>query len=198
MTLKAVVTGNQVTTGRVRASYAKVFTPEVGPDGGEARFSCAFIIPKSDTATIQAIKDAMKAVGENEWGDKFRAMCTARMLRLPLRDGDVEKPDDPNYKGCFFINARAKQKPQVVDRLLNPITGPEGFRSGDYCRVNINAFTYDNKGKGIGFGLNNIQKLDNGEPLGGGPTAAEVFEVVPEEGGQVEAVGGVDDDFLFG
>jgi hypothetical protein len=94
-----------------------------------------------------------------------------------LRDGDAEK-EDAAYEGCYFINANSVQKPGVVDQDLNPILDQNEFYSGCYGRASITFYPYNAQGsKGIACGLNNVQKLEDGEKLGGGTTAAADFAV---------------------
>ncbi len=106
-------------------------------------------------------------------------------LKLPLRDGDVER-DDEAYKGCFFLNANTTTPPQVVDENLQPILSAAEVYSGCYGRVSLNFYAFNTNGnRGIAVGLGNVQKLRDGEPLGGGRTSA-VDDFAPAGG----------DDFL--
>ena len=100
-----------------------------------------------------------------------------KMVKGGLRDGDAEK-DDPAYANSYFINANSTQKPGVVDAELNPIMDMTEFYSGCYGRASISFFAYNSNGsKGIGCGLNNVQKLEDGEKLGGATSAAADFAV---------------------
>ena len=100
-------------------------------------------------------------------------------MRTPLRDGDIEKEDDPTFEGCYFFNASCKSKPGV--RVLDGGTNYEAmdsddFYSGCYGAVTINFFPYENSGnKGVAAGLNNLIKTRDGERLSGGRTADEDF-----------------------
>lgn len=187
-TLQPTVQGTMVTTGRCRASYAYVFQPQQSRDNPSAKpkYRCAFIFPKTDTATKKALTDAIMAAGKAKWGDKFPEMVKSGALKQPLRDGNTKLRDDgtvdPAYKDAFFFNASSENKPQVIDRRRNAVTGNEGFRSGDYCRVNVNAFAYTTVNKGVSLGLNNIQVVERGEALAGGPDALEVFDALPDPG----------------
>lgn len=165
----------KVVTGKVRFSYAHVFTPQASEEGKQPKYSVSLIIPKSDTDTINKINKAIEqAKSENAavWGG-----TVPKGLKGGLRDGDEEK-DDPAYAGCYFINANSTQKPGVVDQDLNPILDQAEFYSGCYGRASISFFAYNSNGsKGIGCGLNNVQKLEDGEKLGGATSAAEDFAV---------------------
>ncbi len=195
--IQCKVNGTQVTTGKVRASYAHVFTPQArnNDDGTpqDPKYTVSLLIPKSDTDMVQKIAGALRTAGIAKWGDKWDTVKESSGFRKGMRDGDKDRPDDAAYKGHYFVNCTSKNKPTIVDRNMNPITSPEGFRSGDYCRVNINAFAYSNKGKGVAFGLNTIQKLESGPPLAGGPDAHEVFEPLGAEEGAAATPSGTDE-----
>ena len=96
-------------------------------------------------------------------------------LKLPLRDGDLERPDDPAYEGMYFVNANSNRKPSIVDKDLNPIMSQDEFYSGCWGRASINFYAFAVQAKGIAAGLNNLQKLEDDEPLTGGSTASEDF-----------------------
>ena len=155
----------KVITNKVRASFVHVFEAQ-SVNGSEPKYSCSFIIPKSDTVTIGKIKAAMEEArqeGVPKWGGKIPPN-----LKLPLRDGDVDRPDDPNYEGCYFINASSKEKPGVVDRKRVPITDSLTVYSGCYVRASLNIYPFNTNGnRGIAAGLNNVQFWCDGEPLNG-------------------------------
>ncbi len=175
----------KVITGKVRASFVHVFEP-ASVNGSEPKYSCSFIIPKSDTETVAAIRAAIeqaKQDGIAKFGGK-----SPPNLKLPLRDGDIDRPDDPNYADCFFVNANSKEKPGLVDRRRIPITDPLELYSGCYVRASINFFAFNTNGnKGVAAGLGNIQKWAEGEPLKGRVRAEDEFEALDAED---------DDDFL--
>lgn len=170
----------KVVTGKCRLSYAHLFEPTSMEDGGQKFYSCALLIPKSDKATVNKIKAAEKIAIENGKAKVFGGK-TAN-LKTPLRDGDEERPDDETYAGHYFINVKCKQKPGLVDKDLQPILDQADLYSGCYVRASINLFAFNKNGnKGVGAGLNNIQKLAEGEPLGGRTRAEDDFEAVKEE-----------------
>lgn len=165
----------KVVTGKVRFSYANVFAPKASVEGGTPKYSVSIIIPKSDKETIAKLQKAFeetKAASAAYFGG-----AVPKNLKGGLRDGDAEKEDEA-YAGCYFINANSAQKPGVVDQDLNPILDQSEFYSGCYGRASITFYPYNAQGsKGIACGLNNVQKLEDGEKLGGGTTAAADFAV---------------------
>jgi len=163
-----------VVTGLVRFSYAHVWEAKAIEEGQTPKFSVSLIIPKSDTATVDKIKKAIEAAkveGKGKWNGKIPPV-----LKLPLRDGDEERPDDEAYKGAYFINANSANKPSVVDKDVAPILDRDEFYSGCFGRASVNFYAFNASGnKGIAAGLNNVQKLKDGDKLGGGSSAEEDF-----------------------
>jgi hypothetical protein len=159
-------------TGKVRFSYAHVFEPSAVEEGEEKFYNICLMIPKKDKAGIAKIEAAIEAAVEQgvkgKWGG-----ARPKKLKLPLRDGDEEKEGE-EWEGMLFLNAKSKRKPSVVDQNLNAIIDPEDFYSGCWGRASINFYPYDYNGtKGVAAGLNNIQKLADGERLDGGGSSAE-------------------------
>ena len=174
----------KVVTGVVRLSYANVWEPK-SINGGAEKYSVSLIIPKSDTKTLSAINEAVNAAIEEGRGKFGGKIPNKAALKLPLRDGDIDRPDDEAYANSYFINANSITAPQIVDRNVNPILERSEVYSGVYARVSINFYAFNSNGnKGIACGLGNIQKISDGEPLGGRTNAADDFAT------------DVDDDFL--
>ena len=170
---------SKVVTGKVRFSYANVWQAK-SINGSEEKYSVSLIIPKSDAKTIEEIQVAMEEA-KKEGIAKFGGKIPAN-LKLPLRDGDVDRPDDEAYQGCYFINANSKDKPQIVDKKVKPILDPNEVYSGCYGRASINFYAFNQNGnKGIACGLGNLQKLEDGEPLSGHSRAEDDFEAYGED-----------------
>lgn len=166
----------------VRLSYANIWEPKED-QSGVPKYSCSLLIPKSETKQLNAIKKAIEAAkidGKAKLADKKGNVPSS--VKTPLRDGDEDREDDEVYMGHFFINANAKNRPQIVDKKVEPILDQSEVYSGCYANVSVNFFAYNSDGnKGIGCGLGNIQKVKDGERLGGGSTAEEDFDVEDEE-----------------
>lgn len=166
----------KVVTGKVRFCYEHVFEPTAMNDGDTPKYSVCILIPKDDEKTLNAIKKAIenaKTAGKSIISDKNGKIPST--LKIPLRDGDEERSDDPAFEGMMFINANSNRKPAIVDKDLNAIMSKEEFYSGCYGRASINFYAYNVQSKGIAAGLNNLQKLADGEPLTGGSTPDEDF-----------------------
>lgn len=166
----------KVVTGVVRLSYAHVWEPSAINNSDKPKYSVSLIIPKSDTATLSKIKRAVKAAKEAGKSTKFGGKIPP-VMKEPLRDGDEERPDDEAYANSFFINANSATRPGIVDLARNPIMDQDEVYSGCYARVSINFYAFNTNGnKGIACGLNNLQKVRDGEPLGGRSSAENDFD----------------------
>lgn len=162
-----------------RFSYAHVWEPD-SVNGSEPKYSVSCIIGKSDKGTISRIQKAVelaKEEGKGKWGGKIPAN-----LKMPLRDGDIDRPEDEAYADSMFLNANSKQAPQIVDKKVQPILDQTEVYSGCYGNVSITFYAYNSNGnKGIAAGLGNIQKLRDGEPLGSRVNAQDEFDAIDAE-----------------
>jgi hypothetical protein len=168
----------KVITGKnTRFSYCSVWEPK-SINGGDPRYSVSLLIPKSDKETVAKIAAAIEAAyheGESKLKGKG-SLPPMKAIKLPLRDGDTERPDDPDYAGCWFLNANSTRQPQIVDSSCDPILDRSEFYSGCYGRASIVFFAFNSNGnRGIACGLNNLQKLRDGDPLGGHACAEADF-----------------------
>lgn len=169
-----------IVTGEARFSYVNIFEPAPSRFNPEKKeYSIVLLIPKTDIATKQVIDRAIQeAVAEA--ADKVFGGFTSG-LNMPIHDGDGLMPQKgmpypPECKGHWVLSAKsAKNKPQVVDENCQPILTATQVYSGCYGRASLRFYAYNNGSRGIGCGLGNVQKLRDGEPLGGGTTAAEDF-----------------------
>src|SRR5690625_1250164 len=117
---KTVKNPTKVITGVVRLSYANVWEPK-SINGGKEKYSVSVIIPKSDTKTLEAIEKAVDAAIEEGRGKFGGKIPNKASLKLPLRDGDIDRLDDEAYADSFFVNANSITPPQIVDADINPI-----------------------------------------------------------------------------
>lgn len=177
-------TPTKVITGVVRLSYANVWEPK-SINGGAEKYSVSLIIPKSDVKTLSAVSAAVDAAIEEGKGKFGGKIPNKAALKLPLRDGDIDRPDDEAYADSYFINGNSNTAPQIVDKQVNPILERSEVYSGVYAKVSVNFYAFNSNGnKGVACGLGNIQKIRDGEPLGGRTNAADDFAT------------DTDDDFL--
>ena len=167
-----------ITGPKIRWSYANVWEPK-SINGGAPKYSVSLIIPKSDTKTVTAVKNAIQAAydeGQSKLKGNSKSVPELSAIKNPLRDGDAERPDDEAYKDSYFINANSATAPGIVDAARQPILERSEVYSGVYGRASINFYAFNSNGnKGIACGLNNLQKISDGEPLGGKTRAEDDF-----------------------
>jgi hypothetical protein len=174
-----------ITGPETRWSYANVWEPK-SINGGTPKYSVSLIIPKSDTKTVEKIQAAIQAAyeeGQGKLKGNGKTVPALSVLKTPLRDGDAERPDDPAYADSYFINANSASAPGIVDAGCQPIIDRSEVYSGVYGRASINLYAFNSNGnKGIACGLNNLQKIKDGEPLGGKSRAEDDFATEEDEG----------------
>jgi len=182
---KSVNNPMRVITGPdTRWSYANIWEAK-SINGGAPKFSVSLIIPKSDTRTVAKIKAAIEAAyheGEARLKGNGKSVPPLSTIKTPMRDGDTERPDDPAYANSYFINANSATAPGIVDADRNVIITRSEVYSGVYGRASINFYAFNSNGnRGIACGLNNLQKVRDGEPLGGKSRAEDDFSTEQDE-----------------
>ena len=173
-----------ITGPDTRFSYLNAWEPK-SINGSTPKFSVSLIIPKSDIATIEKIKAAIQAAykeGQSKLKGNGKSVPPLTAIKTPLRDGDLERPDDETYANSYFINANSGTAPGIVDADRNPILDRSEMYSGVKGRASINLYAYNvNGNRGIACGLNNLQKISDGTPLGGKSRAEDDFDTEDDE-----------------
>ena len=174
-----VVTGPNTRWSYVNAWEAKSI------NGGAPKYSVSLIIPKSDTVTVNKIKAAIQAAyeeGESKLKGNGKFVPALDAIKIPLRDGDKERPGDEAYANSYFINANSSTAPGIVDADRQPILERSEVYSGVYGRASVNFYAFNSNGnKGIACSLNNLQKIRDGEHLGGKSSAEDDFATEDDE-----------------
>lgn len=163
----------------VRLSYVNVFKPYSNSPEQAPKYSATILLPKSDLASKQSLDAAIQAATQKGLNEKWNGVMPP-VVANPIHDGDGVKQDGTPFgdecKGCwvFTASSNADRQPQIVDRNVQPILDQDQIYSGVYANVAINVFPYLHTGKkGVGFGLTHIQKVRDGEVLGGAPVSAD-------------------------
>lgn len=169
-----------IMTPEFRVSFPNVFRPREAQDGGKAKYSLSMLFAKG--VDLSAFKAAAQAAAAEKWGAKVPGNLKSPFL-------DAGRYEYEGYEeGMVLIRATSLQKPGLVDMAVQPIIDEADFYPGCYARAKIRAFAYDNNGnRGISFGLGNIQKLRDGEPLGGRSRPEDDFDAVSDGGEAVSA-----------
>lgn len=172
------VNPTKVITGVCTFSYLNCWEPKA-IEGGKPKYSVSLIIPKSDTRTVEKIRVAIQAAyeeGQSKLKGNGKSVPALSAIRTPLRDGDKDRPNDEAYKNSWFINANSDNAPDIVDADRQPILTRSEMYSGVKGRASINLYAYNvNGNRGIGCGLNHLQKIADGKPLGNRSRAEDDF-----------------------
>ena len=183
---KTIKNPTKVITGKnTIMSYLNVNEPKVPLGGGTPKYSVSLIIPKSDTVTVAKIRAAIQAAyeeGQSKLKGNSKFVPALEDIKTPLRDGDKDRKGDEAYQNSWFVNANSTTKPGVVDTDRQPILDSSELYSGIIGRASINFYAFNSNGnRGIACGLNNIQKLSDGTPLGGHSRAEDDFADLEDE-----------------
>lgn len=168
-----------ITTGKVRASFVHIFQPHAAPGSTDAKYSVTLLIPKTDAATLNAVYAEIEQAKQAGVQKVFGGVLPP-VINLPIYDGDGTRPNGepfgPECRGHMVLRASSREQPAVVDLHVQPILSPAEVYSGCYIRASIDFFAYNQSGnRGIGCGLNAVQKIEDGESLTSRVTAAEAF-----------------------
>ena len=182
------VNPTQVTTtgGRVRFSYANILEPKANQQG-DLKYSVSLLIRKDDKVNVDKVKAAIEAAKAQGVEKVYKGKNPAiPSFKNPLRDGDLERPGDETYAGCYFINANSNRRPNVANvqgRPIEPLDLTEdSIYSGCYGNASVNFFPFNYEGTiGVGCGLNGVQKVRDGERLAGMPDPNTMFEACEGE-----------------
>lgn len=144
------------------------------------------LIDACNAASVETFKKPMK--------DLDRAA-----FKTPFHKGEEKAESYAGFgPGIYFCSMSAYQRRPVllaangVDRLE-----PSALYPGCYARASVNPFAYNNVGKGIAIGLNNVQFMADGERLDGATTAEEDFGTDPIEFGEDTGLETSEDELAF-
>lgn len=175
------------TLNNVRFSYLNVFQPKppFNNPNGEAKFSTTILVPKTNTQAKALMDQAIEAAIVEGTTTKWNGVRPPQPA-ICVHDGDGVRPSDgmnfgPECRGCWVFTAscKADRPPFVVDAQVQPIIDPTQVYSGMWGNVSVSFFAYNNAGKrGIGCGLNGLQKVRDDEALGNRVTAQDAFQAV--------------------
>lgn len=167
----------KVITTKCRLSYAHIWEPSSMNENSPAKYSACIIWPKTDKAMTEKVRAATEAAIQDGIKSKWKGKRPPdSKLKLPMRDGDEERPEDEAFQGCYFLNANSTRQPGVVDLARNPILDQDEIYSGCYCRFSLMFYPFSTNGNnGVAVGLNNVQKVSDGERLAGNSRAEDDF-----------------------
>lgn len=167
----------QVITGIVRFNHLNVLEPR------EGKYGVCLIIPKEDTETIKRIKEAIEGIADDSVDTIFKnkKLSDSEKYKI-IHNGDLEKENNPDYKDCYYINAKTNFKPEVLDlKTWETIEDKDIIYNGCYGHANISFFAYDKMGnKGIGCNLINLIKVKDGDKISSYKSVKDTFSFLLE------------------
>lgn len=177
---------NAVTTPMFRVSFPNLFKARKNDLNGKDEYSVMALFDLK--ADLSKLKAAAQAAAVKKWGDKIPAN-----LKSPFRDqGEKEKDGkmpEGLVKGAMFLTLKSSNRPTIVDQNLQEILESSKVYAGCYARASVAAFAYDQKGnRGVSFGLNHVQLMKDGDPLGNRVKVEDAFEAVATEGGDATGI----------
>lgn len=188
-------------------SSGKPMTDDRGNQITEQR--CTLIFDRA-TTPMDIFQKAILEVITKQWGDTAVTRFKNGLIRSPILGGDGKEARSTKTGEInpglgadkFFIRVATRlEAPVLYKSKLVPAThgdGPDQIKSGDFGFGVISAFTWHNaqNGDGVSFGIHYLQKLRDGEALGGsgGVNVDDFFEAVSSS----PAMGAQSADALFG
>jgi len=174
-------------TPTFRAAFVNLFEPKKNDEaeaGAKPKYGVTMLFDESED--LAEVKQLATQLMTDKFGEKSK---WPKGFNKPWRDQGEKDKNNPDAEGktydgfesgSLFMNASTEQQPEVTDEGLQPVVSAKTVYSGCYARAYITLFWYEKKGnKGIGVSLGPVQKMDDGEPLGGSaPAAASVFSPV--------------------
>ncbi len=164
-----LMSNNRFKTPLFRVSYPYVYKPSTYGTG-DPRYGVTMLFD-TDLVDLSKMKIAVKSVAAEKWGKKV-----PKSVKKPFRSGEEDaKVDVDGYgEGVEFASARSVDAPGMCTIEFEPC---DDLKAGDYARATLSIFAYDNESKGVAFGLQNVQKIADGEPFGAvRPNAEDDFD----------------------
>lgn len=176
-------TKTKLNTPQFRVAFPAVFEAKYNTLSKKNEFSVVALFPKgADLSKLKAA--AQEAITKTFGNDKKK---WPKNLKSPFRDqGDRAKTNDEGeevlpqgyVKGAIYINLKSSQRPGVVDQNVEEMIDSSDFYGGCWAIASVNAFAYDKVGKGVSFGLGNLQKVRDDKAFGNRTKPQEDFSAV--------------------
>lgn len=188
-----------IVTPEFRVSFPKLFVPELNKLSNKSEYSVVAVFKKGED--LSKLYAAAKEAIEKKWPN---IATRPKNLKSPFRDqADRAKETEGKMilpqgyeEGAIFMNLKSKNKPGVVDEQVQAVLDESTFYAGCYARAAVSCYAYDQAGnRGVAFGLTNIQKVRDGEPFSGRPTAESSFAPIPQTQTTGKAVASAADIF---
>lgn len=172
--------GKTLVTPIFRVSFPHVFEARAAMGEGEPKFGLTAVFDKKKfSAKDKERWIAVSALADEVSMAKFKKKVKdlPANFKKPVRDGAEKEGLDGFGPGLLFANLTTKFKPGIVDKdgKTKIVDDNEAFYPGCYARATITCYGYENKGKGVAFGLMNLQKIAEGPRLDSRTDAEDDF-----------------------
>jgi hypothetical protein len=163
-----LVYGQPVKVGG-KMGYSDLYEEGTKMDGSPGGYSVKILIPKLDVATIKAIKTSCNKAIKDKFKDQLPPFS---FDKNPMRDGDEPNRAGKIYaghRGCYYITARTKKKPQVIKRIQGesfPVESDDMY-SGVRINVVVTPFVYTEGTGGVSFLFQIVRKIADDKKLSG-------------------------------
>jgi len=169
-----------------RVSYPNVFKPKLNKMNNKLEYSVeALFDKKADLSGMK--KMAQEALIEKfgpdqkKWPKNLRSPFKDQVLKTKEIDGK-EVLADIYTPGAVFMSLKSNQKPGVVNQNTEDIIDETEFYAGCFARAYVTCYAYLQAGNaGVNFGLQHVQKVKEGDPLGSRIKVEDAFAHVEME-----------------
>lgn len=154
-------------TGRIVFPY--LAEPDSGRQYSDGKYKVDILFPKSSWKEDGAeLREQVLGVAQAYYGKKVKFAD----FKHPFKDGDTKQQD--YFKGHVYITAKSQFAPTVVgpDKSVFDKERIMKIKGGDYARLVVVVYPYDQSGGGVTLGLDIVQFSHEGEALSGGRAAS--------------------------
>jgi hypothetical protein len=167
-----------------RASYPKLFEPEIN-DQGKKVWSVTLLIEDTEEGRtfLKAAEKEAEEAARAKFGARYDSLRKSPSFKWAIRY-DTDKYASLTPKVLAYVNVRSYETPPgVVSIYAGPdgkpakITDPALIYPGCYLRASLHAYATDRPdSKSVSFGLGNVQKLRDAERIDSRVNAQDEFE----------------------
>lgn len=182
-------------TPKFRVSFPDVFEATQINNQGQAKFRLSMIFDPVEIAKDpeqQKLWDALKAAVDEAAIAKFNSVPP--VLKKPFKDGNQMLNQKTGaiyegHEGMAILRTQSNDRPGLVDMACNPIMERSEFYGGCYAQATISFYAWDHptQGKGVSAGIQNIQKVSEGETFSGKTKATDDFAPIAAPAGEAAA-----------
>ncbi len=173
-----------IRTPRGKISFPALITPRANPSkpNDPPKYQVTLLIPP--TANIEVMQTEAAAAARAKWGDTLPPNLRSPFLKAEELVGEKGRTYGDEFNGWTVIRLWSKMKPDLVDGSGQRVDEEREIYAGRWARISVRPYAYSKDGnRGVSFGLQNVQLLENDTPIAGARARAEdEFETVTPSG----------------